>query len=116
MFLLKFITFDGVEAYQPCSRNFNLLNLGEPLCPIETGDLVFGEARNWSCTEQARPHLPKEVRWILATIYNFACVMLRLSHGENSHWEMRPWLMYLYYVADSLFVENGIPATAPSPE
>ncbi|OBS23904.1 hypothetical protein FPOA_04452 [Fusarium poae] len=114
MSLFKFITFDGVEAYQPCSWNLN--SLSESLCPIETGDPVFSEARNWSCTEQARRNLPKEARWILATIYNFACVMLGHDRGEDSHWDMRPWLAHLYNVADRLFLKYDISATAPDPD
>jgi hypothetical protein len=115
MFLLRFITFDGLEAYQPCSRDIDLLNLSKSLRHIESADPTFSAARDWSCILQALPGLPKEVRWVLSIIYNFACVMLRPTLDEESHWFMRPWLMHWYDVADGLFLKYGIPATAPDP-
>jgi hypothetical protein len=116
MSLLRFKTFDGLEAFQPCCRDIDILNLQKSLRHIETGDPVFSAARDWSCILQALPGLPKEVRWVLATIYNFACVMLRLDNDEDSHWAMRPWLVHWYDVADSLFLKYDIPAVAPDPD
>ncbi|RGP70701.1 GTPase-activator for ras GTPase [Fusarium longipes] len=115
-FLLRFMTFDGLNAYQTCSRDIDMLNLHKTLHHIETADPVFSAARDWSCTLQALPGLPKEVRWVLATVYNFACVMLHPRLDEDSHWAMRPWLIHWYDVADSLFLKYGISAASPDPD
>ncbi|CEF77206.1 unnamed protein product [Fusarium graminearum] len=116
MSLLRFETFDGLEAFQPCSPNIDQLNLQKALRPIETGDPVFNAARDWSCILQSLPGLPKELRWILATVYDLACVMLRADSDEDAHWAMRPWLSHWYDVADILFLKYNIPATAPDPD
>ncbi|TXC05978.1 hypothetical protein FocTR4_00009905 [Fusarium oxysporum f. sp. cubense] len=63
MFLLKFITFDGLQAYQPCCENIDHINIFRPLRAIEhDSDPAFEAAREWSCIIQARQHLPKEIR------------------------------------------------------
>ncbi|KAL4722278.1 hypothetical protein ACLX1H_010627 [Fusarium chlamydosporum] len=116
MFLLRFTTFDGRKAYQPCFHDIELFTLHRLLSPVETTDPVFSAARDWSCILQAVSGLPKEVRWVLTVIYNFACVMLRPELDEDTHWRMRPWLLHWYNVADRLFLKYGIFATAPNPD
>ncbi|KAM0355823.1 hypothetical protein ACHAPU_000210 [Fusarium lateritium] len=60
---LRFITFDGSVAYQPCHKDIDLLNVFDPLRAIEgTPDPIFQAAREWSCIIQAREGLPKDVR------------------------------------------------------
>lgn len=63
MFLLEFMTFDGLRAYQPCCENIDHLNILKSLRTIEPdGDPVFEAAREWSCIIQARQDLPKDIR------------------------------------------------------
>jgi hypothetical protein len=63
LFLLRFITFDGCVAYQPCSKDIDLLNVFSSLRAIEGDtDPIFKAAREWSCIIQARDGLPKDVR------------------------------------------------------
>ncbi|GAO15058.1 uncharacterized protein UV8b_02344 [Ustilaginoidea virens] len=117
MYLLEYQTFSGAMAFQPCSRNIDLVRFFEALEPIEKGgDSLFKVARTWSCIIQSLEGLPKDVRWVLATIYNFANEMMRPHVTEDALWSMRPWLMYWYDVADRLFAKYDIPATAPDPD
>lgn len=61
--LLRFITFDGCTAYQPCSKDIDLLNVFSPLRAIEGDtDPIFKAAREWACIIQAHDGLPKDVR------------------------------------------------------
>ncbi|RBA18678.1 hypothetical protein FPRO05_10326 [Fusarium proliferatum] len=84
MFLLEFMTFDGLRAYQPCCENIDHLSILRPLRAIEyDGDPVFEAAREWSCIIQARHDLPKDIRWVLALIYNFSCTMLQPEQTEE---------------------------------
>ncbi|KAF4448465.1 gtpase-activator protein for ras gtpase [Fusarium austroafricanum] len=63
MFLLKFITFNGLEAYQPCCKDIDLLNVFKPLRTMEGRvDPIFKAAREWSCIIQAFHGLPKDIR------------------------------------------------------
>lgn len=113
--LLQYQTFDGAMAYQPCSRDIDLSHLFDALEPIDrNGDYNFKLARAWSCIIQAMPDLPKEVRWVLATVYDFSNQMLRSGKSEQTLWAMRPWLMHWFDVADKLFEINHIFASAPS--
>ncbi|KAJ4259821.1 hypothetical protein NW762_007753 [Fusarium torreyae] len=97
MFLLRFLTFDCCVAYQSCSKDIDLLGVFNPLHIIEGYvDPIFRAARDWSCIIQASPDLPKD--------------------EEHKIWEMRPWLMHWYEVADNLFSKYGISATAPDPD
>ncbi|KAM5346573.1 hypothetical protein ACJ41O_009578 [Fusarium nematophilum] len=117
MYVLEFRTFAGPLAFQPCSRNIDLLGVFEALQPLDgKGDTLFRTARDWSCIVQAEPTLPKEVRWVLATIYNFASDMLRPEYDEDSHWSMRPWLVHWYDVAHALFDFHDIRVGLPEPD
>ncbi|KAK7408901.1 hypothetical protein QQX98_008905 [Neonectria punicea] len=114
MFLLEYRTFGGALAYQPCSKDIDLMGVFKALHPLDrNGDRLFKVAREWSCIVQALPGLPKEIRWVLATIYNFANEMLRPEHDEAALWRKRPWLLYWYTVADKLFEAYEIFATSP---
>ncbi|GJN67567.1 hypothetical protein PLICBS_001594 [Purpureocillium lilacinum] len=113
-YLLEYRTFQGALAYQPCSRNIRSMGLFDSLQPLEpNGDQVFKEAREWSCVTQSIFALPRELRWVLATIYNFANEVLRLDSDENTAWQMRSWLVHWYTVADELFKFFGILAESP---
>ncbi|KAF7544154.1 hypothetical protein G7046_g9844 [Stylonectria norvegica] len=117
MYLLEYRTFAGALAYQPCAKNMDLRGYFKALRSIDhNGDHLFKVARVWSCILQAMHELPKEVRWVLATIYNFANEMLRPEVDEDELWRMRAWLLHWYGVADSLFSYFNIPASAPSPD
>lgn len=112
--LLEYQTFGGSMAYQPCSKNIDLIGLFDSLYPIERGgDHVFKVARAWSCIVQAIEGLPKDLRWVLATIYDFANEMLRPGLDEDTLWSMRAWLMYWYDLADKLCEIFGVFASAP---
>lgn len=113
-YLLEYLTFTGHKAFQPCSLKIDLFGLFDALKPIEkNGDITFKIARNWSCIVQAVRDLPKDVRWILATIYNFSSQMLQPGRDEDELWGMRAWLHHWYYVADMLFNHYGVFATTP---
>lgn len=115
--LLEFRTFSGAMAYQPCCKDIDLMGFFKPLKPIEPGvDRLFKVARAWSCIIQSMEDLPKDLRWVLATIYNFANDMLCVKLGEDTMWRMRPWLMYWYDVADALLELLNLSATAPVPD
>lgn len=62
MRLFRFLTFQGVQALQPCHKDIEALRVFEALRHIENGDPVFKAAREWSCTVQAIEDLPKVVR------------------------------------------------------
>lgn len=117
LFLYKYRTFEGAFAYQPCGKNIDLSGLFKCLHPLDRkGDPLFMAAREWSCIYQGLNNLPKEIRWVLATIYNFANEALRPENDENTLWGMRPWLLHWYGVADRLFQFFGVPATTPDPD
>lgn len=83
--LFQYITFCGHKAYQPCSANMDIMNLFQSLAPVEKeADKIFQKAREWSCIVQALPDIPQDVRWILATIFNFATDMLQPGTEENT--------------------------------
>lgn len=93
MRLLEYRTFVGALAYQPCFKNVYYANIFEALHPLErNGDGLFKEARTWSCIIQGEDLLPKDVRWVLASIYNLANEMLRPELDEDTLWSFRPWL------------------------
>ncbi|EFY85589.1 hypothetical protein MAC_08369 [Metarhizium acridum CQMa 102] len=104
-------------AYQPCCKDIDLMGFFKPLKPIEPGvDRLFKVARAWSCIIQSLENLPKDLRWVLATVYNFANDMLCAKLSEDTMWRMRPWLMYWYDVADALLELFNISASAPVPD
>ena len=114
-YLLEYRTFEGVAAYQICAQDIETSGIFESLKPLDnSGDPVFKAARAWSCAVQSIPTLPREVRWVLATIFNFANEMLRPQNDELFLWSMRPWLLRWYELADGLFMLCGISATAPA--
>ncbi|PFH61702.1 hypothetical protein XA68_16502 [Ophiocordyceps unilateralis] len=118
VYLFQFITFEGAVAYQPCSIDIG--RLFDVLEPLETNcDPIFKQARTWSCSVQAMPFLPKELRWILATVYNFSCEMLRAEVDEMILWQWRAWLMFWYEVferiKDTLYVRFSYLCT-PEPD
>ncbi|KAG5927029.1 hypothetical protein E4U42_002678 [Claviceps africana] len=101
-------------AYQPCSRDIDLRGFFRALEPIERGgDQIFKIARSWSCIVQSIQGLPKEIRWVLATIYNFCSEMMRPGTSEDSYWAMRRWLMYWFEAAETLFTKYDYPIYAP---
>lgn len=113
-FLLEYRTFQGALAYQPCSKDIDTSGIFNALHPINRGgDPVFKQARAWSCIVQASEGLPKELRWVLATIYNFCNEMLHPDTDENELWCMRPWLMHWFAVADRLLDCFDVFATSP---
>ncbi|PHH65205.1 hypothetical protein CDD81_3064 [Ophiocordyceps australis] len=114
VFLLEYLTFQGAFAYQPCCKDIDTSGLLSALLPLDQGgDPIFKQARAWSCILQALPRLPKELRWILATVYDFSSQMLQPDTKEDVLWKMRPWLMHWYNVADELFYYFDIPASSP---
>lgn len=114
MHLLQYRTFAGAMAYQPCGKDIDISGIFLAINHLDhNGDHLFKTARAWSCVVQSIQNLPKDVRWVLATIYNFANEMLRPELNEDDLWEMRPWLMHWYDVADKLFALFGIFASAP---
>ncbi|RSM05584.1 hypothetical protein CDV31_009514 [Fusarium ambrosium] len=63
MRLLRFVTFHGTQAFQPCHKDIEALGMFKALDHIErNGDPAFKAARIWSCTVQAIEDLPKAVR------------------------------------------------------
>ena len=117
LFLLEYRTFAGALAYQPCSKDIDLIGIFKSLRPLEKGgDPIFKDARAWSCIMQAIQHLPKDVRFVLAIIYDFANDMLREENDEDTLWRFRPWLQWWYDLADKLFDKYGIFASAPDPD
>ncbi|KAG5984489.1 hypothetical protein E4U55_004613 [Claviceps digitariae] len=115
MFLLKYQTFSGMMAYQPCSRGIDLQGFFEALGPIERGgDYLFKIARSWSCIVQSIQGLPKDIRWVLATIYDFTSEMMRPGTSEDTFWTMRQWLMYWFTTAEMLFQNYGYPIYTPA--
>ncbi|KAG6010451.1 hypothetical protein E4U21_006452 [Claviceps maximensis] len=114
MFLLEYQTFSGAMAYQPCSRGIDLHGFFKAFKPIERGgDDIFRIARSWSCIVQSIHGLPKDIRWILATIYDFASEMMRPGTSEDCLWAMRSWLMYWFDTAETLFEKYDYPIYAP---
>lgn len=114
MFLLEYRTFKGALAYQPCSKDIGIYGIFKSLRPIDQhGDPIFHQARTWSCMVQAMEGLPKELRWVLATMYNFCNEMLRPDTDEDTLWQMRPWLLHWYTVADELLDHFGILVYTP---
>jgi hypothetical protein len=93
--LFQFRTFRGSLAFQPCSKQIHHLKLFRALRPVEgVHDAVFEQAREWSCFVQAMDDLPRDVRWLLAMIYNFVSEMLRYENTEIYLWNMRNWLLH----------------------
>ncbi|PNY25084.1 Uncharacterized protein TCAP_04979 [Tolypocladium capitatum] len=114
MFLLEYRTFQGALAYQPCSKDIGISGIFKSLCPIDQyGDPVFKQARTWCCMVQAMEGLPKELRWVLATMYNFCNEMLLPGTDEDTLWEMRTWLLHWYTITDRLLELFGIFAYTP---
>jgi hypothetical protein len=116
LFLLRYRTFIGRTAYQPCAKDIDLTGIFEVIQPVKKrGDPVFKAARSWSCVVQASEILPKDIRWVLSLIYNLSHEMLNPRVNDDVLWKMRPWLMYWYDVIDRLFNYYGIFASAPEP-
>lgn len=117
MCLLEFRTFSGALAYQPCSKDIDLMGLFNSLHPLDKdGDPLFKDACAWSCVMQAQRGLPKDIRFVLATIYNFAIEMLHPDQDANTFWSFRPWLQWWYDLADRLFSHYRILGSAPDPD
>ncbi|RDA83753.1 hypothetical protein CP532_5001 [Ophiocordyceps camponoti-leonardi (nom. inval.)] len=116
-YLFPFLTFEGFPAYQPCSTNIDFMGMFQPLEFVEAdADPIFRQARTWSCIVQARALLPRPLRWVLATIYNFSHEMMRSEVNEDTLWKMRAWLLHWYNVADQLLAAFDIPACSPEPD
>ncbi|KAG6017419.1 hypothetical protein E4U54_007353 [Claviceps lovelessii] len=115
MFLLEYQTFSGQMAYQPCSKGIDIQGFFKALEPVERGgDNLFKIARSWSCIVQSIQGLPKDIRWVLATIYDFANEMMRPGTGEDALWAMRQWLIYWFDTAEKLFQKYDYPIFAPA--
>lgn len=113
MYLLEYRTFQGSMAYQPCSRG-KLDDLFESLAPLdEHDDAVFKQARVWSCNAQSAQGLPRELRWVIATIYNFSNEVLRKKSKEAVQWSLRSWLLHWYTMADRLITKFGVAEATP---
>ncbi|PHH89371.1 hypothetical protein CDD83_6193 [Cordyceps sp. RAO-2017] len=114
-YLFRYHTFRGTFGFQVCSRNIDTMRVFDCLRPMECGgDPVFRQAREWSCILQARRSLPRDVRWLLALVYDFSHEMLQPDMDEQTLWRMRPWLLHLYAVADRLLEHYDILASSPS--
>ncbi|KJZ75901.1 hypothetical protein HIM_04725 [Hirsutella minnesotensis 3608] len=117
LYLLEFGTFLGPKAYQPCTKHPDVLTLFDWLTPFENNcDPVFGRARICSCIAQATEDLPKELRWVMATIYNFCCEMLRprsepMTTSETS--VMKVWLSHWILIAKILYLVYDMDAPVP---
>ncbi len=112
----RFSTFQGTLALQPCINHERQHGIFDALEEYEAGDPVFKEARLWACTVQSVRDLPKECRWVVATIYNFASEMLRPDNSQDFLWKMRAWLLHWYEVIERLFIELDINLTVPGPD
>ena len=116
VFSIRYLTFEGSMAYQPCSSVLNMTRLFETLGPRErAGEELFKTARVWSCMVQILPDLPKPVRWLLATIYQFANCCLAADVPEQRLMKLKPWLFYWYTVAEGLFIMFEVPVSTPDP-
>lgn len=114
MFLFKYLTFAGATAYQPCATDIDHRRFFTALRPLEVeGNRDFKIARGWSCIIQSMHGLPKDVRWVLATVYNLSCQMLQPGVDKNELSDMKHWLMHWYDVVDRLFYKFRIYASAP---
>ena len=117
LMLLEYRTFAGALAYQPCSKDIDLRGYFNVLEPIEQdGDEIFKVARSWSCIVQSIDGLPRDLRWVLATVYNLSNEVLRPEVSDDTLWSMRAWLLHWYDVADVLFERFGYPLSAPVPD
>lgn len=113
--LFKFISFTGFTAYQPCSMNIDLMGIFDTLNYREQGlDSIFKIGRVWSCVIQAHENLPRDIRWLAATIYNLCMDLLKPDTRAEVSLSMRKWLMHWYDLADQLFQRHGIPARSPA--
>ncbi|KAG6108663.1 hypothetical protein E4U31_007479 [Claviceps sp. LM219 group G6] len=114
MCLLEYQTFSGAMAFQPCALDVDLRGYFKAFDPIEIGgDPLFRIARSWSCMIQSFKGLPKEIRWVLATVYDFSNEMMRPDTSEETLWAMRQWLMYWFDMAERLFQKYNFPISAP---
>ena len=114
MFLLEYRNLCGAWGYQTCGPAIDLSGIFDTLRALEkSAHHDFKVARAWACTVQAVHGLPQEVRWILATIYEFANLLLRLDVGNDASDRGRAWLTYYYEVADRLFTWFSVPTTTP---
>ncbi|KAH7316492.1 hypothetical protein B0I35DRAFT_255122 [Stachybotrys elegans] len=116
LYLFEYVTFAGLKDFQPCANSSLIAELFQALEVERKTDHVFQLARAWSCVIQSHARLPREVRWVLATIYNFSNEMLQSQCTDDYSWNMRPWLRYFYKLADQLFSEFEILASSPQIE
>ncbi|KAF4968577.1 hypothetical protein FSARC_4050 [Fusarium sarcochroum] len=87
MFLLRFLTFDNCVAYQPCSKDIDLLGVFNPLRIVEGNvDPIFRAARDWSCIIQALPGLPKDYE-VADNLFNRYDIF---ATAPDPDWFMRP--------------------------
>lgn len=114
MFLFQFVSFTGYIAYQPCSMNIDLMGIFDTFISREKDlDYIFKIGRVWSCVVQAHRNLPRDIRWVAATVYNLCMDMLKPDTKAEVSLSMRKWLVHWYNTADQLFRRHGIPATSP---
>ncbi|KFA48623.1 hypothetical protein S40293_04556 [Stachybotrys chartarum IBT 40293] len=112
--LFSYRTFAGGEAYQPCQSDIHAWGLSQALqVPDQVNDPAFVTARAWSCVIQAAPNLPREVRWVLATIYDFSSLVLRRGGSHQRLRPMRLWLRFWFIVVKRLFRHFGLNAACP---
>lgn len=63
LYLLKYQTMHGARAYQPCSKDIDIMGFFKPLDALhQNGDPLFKDAREWSCIMQAMERLPRDIR------------------------------------------------------
>lgn len=115
--LCQFRTFQGGLGLQPCFEDSGYGVMFDALLPLEVNkDDIFREARIWACMNQSKPNLPLPCRWLLATVYNFACDVLRFHKDEAHCFRMRAWLHHWYDVADRLAVRLNVELCVPEPD
>lgn len=114
MSLFQFISFTGFVAYQPCSMNIDLMGIFDTFNSREQDlDYIFKIGRVWSCVIQAHENLPRDIRWVVATVYNLCMDLLKPNTKAEVSLSMRRWLIHWYNIADQLFRRHGIPARSP---
>ena len=87
--LLPYANARGYPMHLPVGPDMKMRSLFNPLCRIlheespGVADPVMLEARIWACTTQNNWFLPKDLRWVLAMVFEVSCRALRLGCANN---------------------------------
>ncbi|PTB36336.1 hypothetical protein M441DRAFT_30952 [Trichoderma asperellum CBS 433.97] len=119
LFRLAFRNYAGAVGWMPCGpdigRRAEFLNLAQH---EEFGDPIFKSARLWACKVQGYLYMPKDIRWVLWSIYMLSNEVLYNSQEDDEQvlWLMRVWLNDLYFTAQKLFDRYQLEMPVPMPE